>query len=500
MPVGAPGNSTVPGRRRRHAPPHVVSAVWRVPNMRDMRRLRRAGAGAAPPVVGARAETGNSSRVSRRQLLGGGALLLGSRPGEPPPPSNPPPPSDPLPQPSSQERTTAAPQATLEALPTFNLRETGIWIHTFPGANDDERLSAAIAEQRRSAATENMPPMILPYRSFMVNPVAYRRTLYNGLKLIGPHKSGQKNPELAAGNLVGSEIVFTAANGSTPTPWWVGTGSGVFDVMMSDFSLQGSQGSGRNVFVDVPTGTLYACTFDGISSNFMYGMYGHDTSKCLVTQVTWRGDCTWNNCWGPPVHIGGSDFNFEMAMCNIGVSTSPVQTGTLNRYFIKLNQANGIIGGRIYITANNGWRGVLVSGRQSSVKFSGMVVEGFKPTGTREAGPAHGALVRQQDGSVAWTACDFGQAMAFPQPGERGLYTMVNGEVSFDQCTWYGQNMATTPAIDHQGGSVIVNGALRRLGEAWVGRPRYRTAATGAPVANGTAYSFHCSDRSMQRL
>ncbi len=95
---------------------------------------------------------------------------------------------------------------------TFNIRETGIWIHTFPGANDDERLTAAIDEQKRSASTENMPPMILPYRTFSVNPVTNRRTLYNGLKLIGPHKTGQKNPEISGGNLVGSEIVFTAAN------------------------------------------------------------------------------------------------------------------------------------------------------------------------------------------------------------------------------------------------------------------------------------------------
>ena len=390
---------------------------------------------------------------------------------------------------------------TAEALPTFSLRETGIWIHTFPGANDDERLSAAIAEQRRSAAVENMPPMILPYRTFSVNPVAYRRTLYNGLKLIGPHKSGQKNPELAGGNLVGCEVVFTAANGSTPTPWWVGNGSALYDVYFADFSMQGSQGTGRHVFIDVPTGHLYACTFDGVSSNFMYGMYGHDTSKCLVTQVTWRGDNTWNNLWGCGMHIGGSDFNLHMAMCNIGVSASPLQKGDLNRYFMKFSYANGIIGGRIYVSAMNGWRGILIEGLMTSLKFSGAVIEGYKPSGLNDgAGPAPGTLVKQTGGSAFWSGCDFGQAMAFPDPTERGLYAMSGGEVVLNGCTWYGRNMGRTAAIDHQGGTVIVNGAMRRLAEAWVGRPRYRTAAAGAPLANGTAYSFHCADRSMRSL
>ncbi len=60
--------------------------------------------------------------------------------------------------------------------------------------------------------------------------------------------------------------------------------------------------------------------------------------------------------------------------------------------------------------------------------------------------------------------------------------------------------MSSVAAIDHQGGTVIVNAARRRLGESWPGRPRYRTAAQGAPLANGTGYSFHCQDRSMQAL
>ena len=81
-------------------------------------------------------------------------------------------------------------------------------------------------------------------------------------------------------------------------------------------------------------------------------MYGHRDSKFLATQVTWRGDCTWNNAWGTQMHIGGSDFNLDMSMCNIGISSSPAQWAPDDgnpMYFMKFNYASGIIGGRIYV-------------------------------------------------------------------------------------------------------------------------------------------------------
>ena len=79
--------------------------------------------------------------------------------------------------------------------------ETGIWLHTFGGANDDERLDQALAMQQQSG--NNMAPIILGYRDWNFDPVGHPRTIVSGTKLQAPHSSGQTNAELNGGNYVG---------------------------------------------------------------------------------------------------------------------------------------------------------------------------------------------------------------------------------------------------------------------------------------------------------
>jgi hypothetical protein len=372
--------------------------------------------------------------------------------------------------------------------------ETGIWLHTFGGANDDERLDQALAMQQQSG--NNMAPIILGYRDWNFDPVGHPRTIVSGTKLQAPHSSGQTNAELNGGNYVGVHCQLTTKGDGSPTVWWRGEGT-MYDVYFADLAISGSQGSGRAVFVDNPGGNLYACCFDGITGDFMYGMYGHRDSKCLVTQVSWRGDCTANNAWGTQFNLGGSDFNLDMSMCNIGTSSSPAQFGDENTYFMKFNSANGIIGGRIYISTMNGWRGILIEGRSSSIKFSGAVVEGYKPTGPNDGGgPGPGTLVRQVDGSTFWSGVDFGQAMANPAGFEGGYVQVEGGEAVFSGCTWYGQNCDTVPGIDHRGGRVTAVGSMRRLAEGWPGRPRYRSEFD----TDESPDSFACPDGSMTRI
>lgn len=187
--------------------------------------------------------------------------------------------------------------------------ETGIWLHTFGGADDDERLDQALELQAQSA--NNWPPVILGYRDWNFDPVAHPRTIRSGTKLIAPHTSGQKNAELSGGDWTGVHVKLATRSDGSPTVWWRGEGT-MYDVHFADFAISGSQGSGRAVFMDNPDGNFYACTISGVTGDFMYGMYGHRDSKFLATQVTWRGDCTWNNAWGTQMHLGGSDFNIDM--------------------------------------------------------------------------------------------------------------------------------------------------------------------------------------------
>jgi hypothetical protein len=164
---------------------------------------------------------------------------------------------------------------------------------------------------------------------------------------------------------------------------------------------------------------------------------------------------------------------------------------------MKFGSANGIIGGRVYISTMNGWRGILIEGRSSSIKISGAVIEGYKPTGPNDGGgPGPGTLVRQVDGSSYWSGVDFGQAMANPDGSEGGYVQIESGEAVFAGCTWYGTNCADVPGIEHRGGRVTALGSMRRLAEGWQGRPRYRS---DADTGEGD-YAFACPDGSMTRL
>lgn len=368
----------------------------------------------------------------------------------------------------------------------------GYYLDSFTGS-DDQRLTAAIAAQQASGGTTNMAPIILPNR-----PLAFTtpRTLYSGCKIIGPNASGQKNPELSGGNLVGPEISLGGSISSGTSSWWNGTGS-VYDVYMANFSVQGSQGSSLHQFLDQPSGTLYACEFHALSFNFMRGVFGRSDRKCLMTQVALTGSWTMNNAWDCQSFIGGSDCIFWMdSFNNVGTSSSPVQTGDVNRYYFKFDSLEATIG-KAYLSTLNGWRGMLLSGNGNSIELHGGVYEGYKPTRIDGllSGPGPGSQIKVTGGSVAMFGTKIGQGMDNPDGSESGLLQISGGEVSLHGVQFYGQNMGTANAVSHTAGRLYAAGIHRRQNEggAWSGRPRFATALTAGTGAN----AFSCPDQSV---
>jgi hypothetical protein len=61
---------------------------------------------------------------------------------------------------------------------------------------------------------------------------------------------------------------------------------------------------------------------------------------------------------------------------------------------------------------------------------------------------------------------------------------------------FYGQNMASANAIDHNGGRLLVLGATKRQNESgtWANRPRVSTAFTAGSGSN----TFYSPDSSVQ--
>lgn len=363
-----------------------------------------------------------------------------------------------------------------------------IFLDDMAGATDDDKLTAAIAAQQ---ATNGMPPIILGARSHTFNQT---RTLYSGLKLIG-QSTGPKNLEQNP-NFVTSRIVLGANVSSGASSWWVTPGGNIFDVYMADFAVNGNEGASVHQFMDVNTGSLYACEFHSLAFDFMRSVFGRKDRTCLFTQVVLSGHWTANNLWDTQFHLGGSDNSLWMGgMINMGPSSSGAQTGTYadNDYEFMFNNMSKTNVGYIYMTALNGWRGIRVQGTSSFLTFYGGVYEGYNA-----ATPAPGTVIRLEGGAGSFYGPNVGQAMGNPDAAEGGVIQVTGGEWNFYGPIFYRGNMAdTTPFIYQTGGRVHVTGATRRQSETWSTRPVLSTSAGGGNAAGTGAYTTYCPDLSM---
>lgn len=364
-----------------------------------------------------------------------------------------------------------------------------IFLDDMAGATDDDKLTAAITAQQ---ATAGMPPIVLGARNHSFN---VTRTLYSGLKLIG-QSSGPKNLEQDP-DFVTSRITLGAALSSGTASWWVTPGGNLFDIYMADFAVQGSAGSSKHQFIDVTTGSLYACEFHSLAFNFMRSVFGRKDRKCLVTQVVFSGHWTANNLWDTQFMLGGADCQLWVGgYINIGPSSSPLQTGTYadNDYQMLFDSLSKTDIGYIFTSSLNGWRGIKVTGSAGhGLRFFGGTYEGYKPSNDNLAAP--GTVIRLEGGSGAFFGPSIGQAMQNPDAAEGGPVHVSGGEWAFYSPNFYRSPMAETePCIYHTGGRLLVQGATRHEGEAWTNRPRYYTSSSGP---NSTETSFYCPDMSM---
>lgn len=380
---------------------------------------------------------------------------------------------------------------------TIASRSKVLYLDSYPGASDDDKLTAAIAAQK---AAPGMPPILLGARKHSFN---VPRPLYSGLKLVGHTSSGTKNLELAGSKYVTSWVQLGSGISSGTSSWWNSPGGAVYDVYMADFGVQGHAGSSVHQFVDFPTtATMYACQFHSLSFNFMRSVFGRKDRVCAFTQVILTGHWTANNLWDTQFTIGGSDNQLWVGgQINIGPSQSPVQRGTLsdNDYQMIFSSLSNTNVGYIYLSALNGWRGIKIAGRSGNgLQFYGGVYEGYKGSGSTSSGATlagPGTLIRIEGGSGSFFGPNIGQGMASPESSEGGLVHMTGGEWNFYGPTFYrGGSAEASPCIFHSGGRLYVSGATRRQSETWSKRPRYRTTAAG-PSA-GPA-SFYCPDMSM---
>lgn len=367
-------------------------------------------------------------------------------------------------------------------------------LDSFAGATDDDKLTAAIAWQK---AHTRMPAIRLASRVHTFN---VTRQLYSGLKIVGT-PAGPRNLEQSSGVFVPTRINLGASITSGTSSWWVTPGTNLFDIYMADFAVQGNQGASVHQFIDVTSGTLYACQFHALSFNFMRGVFGIKERKCLMTQVIFSGHWTANNLWDTQFHIGGADNNLWMdGYLNIGPSSSPAQTGSLanNDYELLFDSLTKTNIGYIFMSALNGWRGLKVTGSNAhGLRFFGGTYEGYK--GSNDTLAAPGTVIRLEGGAGAFFSPSVGQGMQSPDTAnEKGLIHMTGGEWAFYSPSFYRLPVAdTTPMIYQSGGRLTVHGATRNEPDTWTTRPRYLLGGSVVTGPNSGENVFYCPDMSM---
>jgi len=329
-----------------------------------------------------------------------------------------------------------------------------VQLDSYPGATDDDKLTAARADVK---IQPRIPPIQFPARAVSLS---LTRTYFNGMKLIGPGCNGPKNLELASGTYVTHKVTLNVGNGASS--WMVGSGS-VYDVFIGGLAFQAGNSSAQ--FWHHPTGTLYACQFDNLNIYGFKHVFGMPTSKCLMTQVVFSGHWTVLGNTDVAFTMGGSDCSLWMGgYCNINSSAA----GGGGKYQLVFESMGKTDVGKVYITADNNWRGLWCRSNSCKLNFFGGEYEG------RNSGvPCAGNLIRVDAGNVAFFGPWIAYGMSAPATTEHAIIEINGGNVLIDRpCYGRGTAAETVPLIYVAGGRVEVRSAA--VEGTWASLPRVK--------------------------
>lgn len=344
-------------------------------------------------------------------------------------------------------RIVALEQASTQG--TSNPLQYAIDLATVGGANDEERRVNGLALAKSTGR-----PMILPFmRAFEpVNPMtmwgaggaegAYR--LYGAWPWVGHQNLEQGTKKVLSWIKPGSGV------GINDRSLFVNPGT-IFDMHLEGFAVQGDAGAATKGFMYGPYSAgrnLYRCSARNIGMNFMAHGFGSAQNSLACTAVSLTGYFEYLNNWpgnGGFITAGGSDVLID-AHLNAGPSASPLQAGRVingvrQDWLVDLvSMSKTKIDGELFLTANNGWGALRVRGPRTStygLDMQGIIAEGYKPTGSAEAGPAHGSLVLLEGGVGSLSRCSIGQGMTRPLPNEQSVFEVRGGDWSISDITMY---------------------------------------------------------------
>jgi hypothetical protein len=356
-----------------------------------------------------------------------------------------------------------------------------VQLDSFSGTNDDDKLTNALSYV---AAQTQKPAIMFPARFVSLT---QSRTMFSGMKLIGPPVSGFQNPEQGGGGLNPTRVRLNCGTGSSS--WLIGTSGDIFDVAIRDLSFESTNANTQFIHYTTAQGTLYCCNFHNLGFLAFRNVLGNESAALAMTLCSATGDWNMNAARGTQVYLQGSD-NVNLwtgGSLNVGPAGNGTNLGG-GAYLVKIQTQKSNIG-NVYITADDNWRALQLSGsttNQQGTRLTGWVIEG-----RNTADPSVGALVKVSGGNWSMRGVCLNYAMSSPSTytdaTDRGYVHMTSGalfldDISVDRATGVAD---TVPVAFISGGELAVSRFSRGTrGGSWTGRPVIQQTTSGLVAAS----------------
>lgn len=318
------------------------------------------------------------------------------------------------------EGMAAAAPSTPSAAPAY-----GLWLDSFPGASDDARLDAALAQVKADTVSR---PILLANRK---HTFAKARTLVSGIKLVNPFGFGNQQ---RAANSIPCHINFTGSG-----TWWTLGEKSVFDVQFSGFGATST--TGKATFLAGGTNVLWTSLLRDLGFLNWYGVLGNRESRLQVTAVAADGWLNINNARGVSIHVGGSDCAFSWTRALIDTDSGMVaadphvwldwlENSTVAGLYVT---AEAVVGVRVDGSAN-------ASGNGGAVFLRDCVIEG------RNAGAPSARPMQVGGGRCTMLGCQ----VDYPKTGPH--IAMTGGVLTVIGCHFLPANgWKTGPVVTRAG-------------------------------------------------
>lgn len=350
-------------------------------------------------------------------------------------------------------------------------------LDSFAGATDDEKLTAAM-----SAIAADTYPRAIQLTNRRYDFAQADRVAFDGLKIMGPRGIGV--PERNSQTKMPARV-HLSMNGT----WMTNGGSSKFGVSLWNLSFTG--GSNACVIGTPTGGDFRVLHMRDISACNVRSVVGTQAQICSLTAATFDGAWDVSGFYNGPFHMGGAD-NVFWPDGMILTGAPPYLTGgnSTGQYCLWLDWMAKSYIGPLFITAEQGWGGIRVTGADGMLgpnTFIGMRVEGYSNPNQ----PCYGSLFRQEYGISVIRDSWFGFAMSDPSamghtPIDAGVIHHAGGQMLVSGCSYARATgvAETVPFVytSSTDGDCIVKDIIReKAGSgstgAWTGRPRVAKAA-----------------------